>query len=243
MASEYWKWKFRDVQPEEKVELTPEQKRKNWWHYHKWHVVLGAVCLAALISVVLTMLGVGKTFPDYQVAYVADYPLPDAAAEALQNALATLGEDCNGDGKVVVQLNQYATSGDSETANPYFVMAATTKIMADLSTQESYFFLMDDPQEFQLGYGALRRLDGTNPAEGDTDWQSCCLKWTDCPALTALDLGDYDEKMFDQQIAGESQDLFSKLYIARRGFWSEETCSHVEACDALWDKITEGATA
>ena len=39
MASEYWKWKFKDVRPEEKRELTPEEKRKNWWHYHRWHEI------------------------------------------------------------------------------------------------------------------------------------------------------------------------------------------------------------
>ena len=32
MASEYWKWKFKDVQPEEKRELTPEEMERARGH-------------------------------------------------------------------------------------------------------------------------------------------------------------------------------------------------------------------
>ena len=241
MASEYLKWKYRDVQPEEHVELTPEQKRKNWWHYHKWHLVIGAVALAAVVSLVLTMLGVGRIDPDYQFAYVATNPLPEQTAEALEAALATLGTDANGDGRVVVQLNQYAGGDESNPASVYYTMAATTKLMADFTDNGSYFFLLDDPQGFQTGYHALRKLDGSLPADSDPDWQSCCLRWTDCPALATLDLGQYEETTLDQQLAGDSQSLLSGLYVARRGFWSDDTCKNVEACDALWEAITAGA--
>ena len=64
MASEYLKWKYRDVKPEEKRELTPAEKRANWWHYHKWHVALGAVLLLAAGSILWHVLGVGQPHPD-----------------------------------------------------------------------------------------------------------------------------------------------------------------------------------
>ena len=35
--------------------------------------------------------------------------------------------------------------------------------------------------------------------------------------------------------------LLSSLSVARRGFWTERTCSYPEACDALWDAITRGS--
>lgn len=38
MASEYLQWKYRDVQPDKKIELMPRQKRANWWYYNKWYV-------------------------------------------------------------------------------------------------------------------------------------------------------------------------------------------------------------
>ena len=43
MASEYLKKKYKDVKPDVKRELTPAEKRKNWWHYHKWHVAAAVV--------------------------------------------------------------------------------------------------------------------------------------------------------------------------------------------------------
>ena len=113
MASEYLKWKYRDVQRREKVELTPAEKRKNWWHYHKWHVVIAVVLVGIGINLVCNALGIGQIRPDYQIAYVGGNTLPDDTATAIEAAFAALGEDLNGDGKVVVQLNQYASAGGS----------------------------------------------------------------------------------------------------------------------------------
>ena len=48
MASQYLKWKYRDVKPDAPVELTEAQRRANWWHYNKWYV-LGA-CLLLLAA-------------------------------------------------------------------------------------------------------------------------------------------------------------------------------------------------
>lgn len=240
MASEYWKWKFQDVRPEEKVVLTPKQKRKNWWHYHKWHLLIGVVLAAAIVDIAFHMLGIGRVFPDYQIAYVGTAQLPDAAVDALERALAQLGEDCNGDGQVAVAINQYVNGG-TDAANAYYSAAASTKIMADLSAMDSYFFLLEDPEQFQLDYHALRRLDGSLPADSDADWSACCLRWTDCPTLSALELGEYEDIVLGQKLSGDAQALFSEMYIARRGFWTERTCEHVEACDALWDEIAKDA--
>ncbi len=68
MASEYLKKKYQDVKPDEKRELTPEEKRKNWWHYHIWHVVTGAALLVILCSIAWNALSTVE--PDCQVAYV-----------------------------------------------------------------------------------------------------------------------------------------------------------------------------
>ena len=43
MASEYLKWKYRDVKPDAPLVLTPKEKRANWWHYHKWTLLSGVV--------------------------------------------------------------------------------------------------------------------------------------------------------------------------------------------------------
>lgn len=240
MASEYLKWKYRDVQPDQPVELTARQKRANWWYYHKWHVLLGVGLLAVGAYLGARLLGVGQTAPDYQVAYVGSAALPEDTAAALESALADLGTDCNGDGQVVVRLNQYVM-GDGSGEGAMYAYAGSTRLMADLDACESYFFLLEDPEVFQANYQVLRRLDGSLPEETDRDYESCCVAWSHCPVLQDLPLGEYTEKILDQEIQGDSQELLSSLWVARRGFWTERTCSDTQECDALWNAITRGS--
>ena len=66
MASEYLKWKYRDVKPRETKELTPAEKRKNWWHYHKWHILTGVVLAAALALIMSRAIKIfSKVFHRY----------------------------------------------------------------------------------------------------------------------------------------------------------------------------------
>ena len=226
MASEYLKWKYRDVKPDEPIEYTAAEKRRNWWHYHKWYIAAGAVLLLAAGSIRYHALGIGHSAPDYQIAYVGADPLPEDAAAALETAVAALGRDCNGDGRVTVRLHQYVSAANSPDADSvYYAYAASVTLMADLTDCESYFFLLDDPDGFQRDYQVLRRLDGTLPAETDRDTANCYLAWSDCPALASPELGD----------------LPGHLYLARRGFWTDETAEYSEDCDLLWEALTKGA--
>ncbi len=50
MASEYLKWKYRNVRPDAPVERTRKQRRQNWWHYHKWHVILAAAAVVGVLA-------------------------------------------------------------------------------------------------------------------------------------------------------------------------------------------------
>ncbi len=240
MASEYLKWKYRDVKPAEKpAPLTPREKRANWWYYNKWPVVIGLVLVLAAGDILWHALGIGETEPDFQFAYVGEGPLPDDTAAALETALAALGTDANGDGRTLVRLNQYVTGGQ---ANADYGYASSTRLAADIEGSDSYFFLLEDPEGFQRGYQLLRRLDGTLPEETDGDWAGCCLAWADCPVLTGLDLGTYSHIVLGEEVTGQSQELLRGLYIARRGFWTEKVSANAEACDELWNTLTEGAT-
>ena len=150
MASEYLKWKYRDVRPDKPVELTPEQRRRNWWYYHKWHVLIAAAAVCILGS--LVWQAVTQVRPDCQIAYVGSVPLPEEAAARWEERLAALGRDCNGDGRVTVRLNQYL-SGQEDVM---YAAASNVKLMADLESCESYFFLLEDPEGFQRDYEVLQ---------------------------------------------------------------------------------------
>lgn len=154
MASEYLKWKYRDVKPEKPASMTATQRRKNWWYYHKWHVLAAVVVLLIAADWAWNILS--QVRPDYQVAYVGSVPLGEGDGASWETQLAALGTDCNGDGKVVVQLNQYLTAQEGPTSEQaMYNYAANVKLLADLDERESYFFLLEDPEKFQADYEIL----------------------------------------------------------------------------------------
>ena len=236
MASEYWKWKYRDVRPEEKKPLTAREKRKNWWHYHKWHAAAALLLLAVAGDIAWNALS--RTEPDYRIAYVGTNPLPDDTAAALEAASSPLGEDLNGDGQVVVSLRQYASGGGADAGAG---AAAEVQLTADIMEGESYFFLLENPEQFQRAYRSLRRLDGSLPDVDDDSAEGTCLPWEACPALAGLELGEYSYELMGSTVTGSSRELVSRLYLARRGFWTERTAANLEGCEALWNRLTEGA--
>jgi len=230
VASEYLKWKYRDVRPDVPRELTPKERRANWWHYHKWHVAAAAVLLLVLGDLGLHAWNAKRNAPDYQVAYVAGTPLPEEAAAALEEALSELAG-----GKV--KVNQYLTAQAGDAA--LYASASGVQLLADLEARESFLFLLDDPETFQRNYQILQNLDGTLPEDGEG--KAFFLSWRGCPVLTALPLGTYSEAVLGQELTGDSQALLSGLYLARRGFWDEKTCKDPEGCERLWAVLTEGA--
>ena len=247
MAGEYFRWKYRDVKPEEKRELTKAEKRKNWWDYHKWHLVFGIVAVLCLGSMVWSFLRIGQVRPDYQIAYVGAAALPDDTVAALEAALSKLGEDLNGDGKVVVTLHQYVTYADvlqqegGISSNEIMqAQASMVSLIADIDARDSFFFLLDDPDGFQQSYAVLSCLDGTLPEEERTSADGTYLSWAECPVLSGLELGSYTQNILGVEITGNNQELLSHLYIARRGFRANEGCDHLEGCEALWAKLRAG---
>lgn len=227
MASEYLLKNAREqVPPEAKKELTPAEKRRNWWHYHKWWVVAGVVLVWIVGSMLWNVLGIGKVKPDYIFAYVGQTSLPEDIASALEAGLAELGEDVNGDGTVRVELRQYTmpNSADAETAY-YYNYAADTQFLADVTKGESYFFLTDDPEGVQRAYQLFANADGTPPDERDYEAADKVFAWADCPVLAGLDM---------------DQTALSGLYLGRRCFYGKAAMGR-ETDDAFWQIITKGA--
>ena len=228
MASEYFLKLAREQAPAEAPRvLTPAEKRTNWWHYNWWWFAVGGVLLWIVGSMLWNVLGIGKIRPDYIFAYVGRDELSAQTAAFLEARLTELAQDVNGDGRVKVELRQYALDrgGDLETAL-YYNSAADTMLMADLTEGESYFFLMEEPRAVQRAYEILANADGTPPAEGDFEVADKVFRWADCPALASL----------DPEAAG-----CADLYLGRRCFYSGDPRDHA-ADDAFWRLITKEAT-
>lgn len=233
--------------PEPPREYTKQEKAANWWHYHWMWVVIGIV--AAVFVVWIIKDTVFRTRPDVQVAYVGKSSLPNDTVTALQDALTPFCKDENGDGKVVVQVDSYTIdfSADDSSTDAYYQMAGVTRLTAELSgSGKTYIFLLEDPEGFERETGALQYLDGTVDDDPDTanpDWHEMVYRWTDCPVLTGLDLGDYSGYTLMDDLTGTNQSVLEGLYVARRGVWDEKQAAAFTDAADLWDTLTAGAVS
>ena len=232
--------------PEPPREYTKKEKAANWWHYH-WMAVVVAV-LVVVFGVWIIKDTIFQTRPDVQVAYVGTSDLPTDTVTALQDALTPFCSDLNGDGKVVVQVDSYTVDFDAanESTDAYYQMAGVTRLSAELSSGgKTYIFLLEDPEGFETQTGALQYLDGTvpdDPETTDADWREMVYRWTDCPVLTGLDLGDYASDAVQSE-SGSSQELMSRYYIGIRGAWNKDSADLLEGGEELWNKLTAGAVS
>ncbi len=233
--------------PEPPREYTKAEKAASWWHYH-WVIVV-VVVLCAFFGIWIIKDTVFQTRPDVQIAYVGTHDLPADTVTALQDALTPFCQDTNGDGKVVVQVDTYTVDFDADNANTdaYYQMAGVTRLSAELSSGgKTYIFLLEDPEGFEASTTALQYLDGTVPDDPDTaapDWTEMVYRWTDCPVLTGLDLGDYDGYTVMDDATGTNQSVLSTLYVGRRGVWDEAQVATYAGCAELWDTLTAGAVS
>ena len=188
--------------------LTAQEQKKrsraNWWYYH-WGIV--AVAAVLVVSVIYVAHGLLTTVdPDYTVAVVTAESLPDEAVQNLQTALEAYADDANGDGAVVVQVNNYTWSANASLTDMNGQMAGATQMNTDLSNGESKIWILEDPDGFEQAYGALSEKLGA-------DWQAKLVPWSQQPALSELDLGSYDTAA-DGSGSVDVQGRFAGYYVA-----------------------------
>ena len=236
-----------DQTPEPPREYTKKEKAQNWWHYHWVAVVIGVA--AVFFGGWIIKDTVFQTRPDVQIAYVGTHELPVDTVNALQNALTPFCQDENGDGKVVVQVATYNVDFDAEneSTDAYYQMAGMTRLNGDLSSgSKTCIFLLEDPENFEKMTGALRYLDGTTPENQDdaaADWQQMVYRWTDCPVLTGLDLGNFEGYTALDDITDTNQNALAHLYVGCRGVWDNDQAEAFADGFALWDTLTAGAVS
>lgn len=227
-------------------ELTPEQKRrakwKNWWYYYKWYVICGVILLGILLNVVGSYLGWWTKAPDLQIAYVGKAELPADTVSALERAFASIASDFNGDGEIIVKVNQYISglqSDDPDTA--YYEYASEIALIGDISDCESYFFLMDDPDKFQHDFQLLAAPDGSCPDDTDFVVEDKVIPWSSCSILSEMDLGAYTASLLGKKVSGSNQELLSGFSIGRRCFFTDGRTEHVDECSELWERLYESS--
>ena len=211
---------------------------KNWWYYYKWYDICGVLLLGMISQLIGNALGLWKKSPDYQIAYIGKKKLPSDTVSSLEQAFSSISKDFNGDGKVIVQVNQYIIDSQPSDADTlYYEYGSEITLIGDITDCESYFFLMDDPESFQKKFRILASSDGSCPEEMDNSIEDKVIAWSDCPTLSKMELGSYSTTILGQNLSGDNQDILSKLFIGRRCFYTENVSENVEKCSELWDSL------
>ena len=155
---------------------TVRQQGEIFWR-RRWPVV---VLLTACLG--LLLWGGANFFiqrePDIQIAVVHAEPLPDNVRTALEDSLAALVGDLNGDGNALAQVNDYTMVFDGQAVDSDMQTAGATLLVTDVAAGVSSLYLTEAPQGFLERYA-----DQVNAGHA--------ALWQDCPVLSALDAGSY----------------------------------------------------
>ena len=88
----------KDLKPRKQRQYSRKERWANWWDYNlKWVLIFGIA--GAFVAYCFIGQYFLTTHPDYNVAVVSPYYLPEATVTALQEQLAAYGEGCNGDSR------------------------------------------------------------------------------------------------------------------------------------------------
>ncbi|MBR5539935.1 MAG: hypothetical protein IKU56_00965 [Clostridia bacterium] len=170
---------------------TPQGKWENFWYHYKW-VTIG-VLFVLVAAVVVIAHEVTKVRPDYTVCVATQQELSLQATTRLQAAFEAVGNDRNGDGKVVVTVQSLNIS--SETGTTYSLANRQT-LMAHIAARDVLLFaldpsyyhetlepLMDDGTLFFAPIG----VDAVGVSEDGTYWN-----WKESPLLNEADMQAID---------------------------------------------------
>lgn len=156
--------------------LTAGQRAEILWR-RRWPLILGIVIGVSLLAGALGTL-MNQKDPDLQIAIVHAQPLPDGVRSALEDSLAALVGDWNGDGRALAQVNDYTVAFDGSAVDPDMQTAGSTLLVTDVAAGISTLYLAEDPAGFLERYG-----DKVNAGRA--------ARWKDCPSLAGLDAGEY----------------------------------------------------
>ncbi len=194
---------------------TPKEKRENWWFYHKGHVVGGMIAAALVFSLFYSIFS--KVRPDYTVALMTSYAMPECGKVELERCMEAYADDRNGDGKTIVAVVNYVFS-DVTASSPELLeqrQANVAKFAADCTTNDSMIFLYDDAafRSIQMDFdGFFQYNDGTAMPEGAEDFENAARAWEDFQAFSSFTPEPNDENFTGELLL----EIFEKLKVSVR---------------------------
>ena len=218
----------------EQRQYTRKERLLNWLYYHVWHLVAVGFLLVVLISMIIGKVALNQEGYDYYFAYVGEEAIGAEDVRSLETLLASLGQDVNGDGLVTVRVNQFIAGNEVTNEDASYGRAAHVAMLTDIEEGQSYFYLLEDPETFQLEYQMVAELDGSPSEDEDyTVWDKV-YAWNDCPVLAAA--------KENSGVAGDFAQLLDRLYLGRRCFVNTGMKINSPENDDFWQILTENAT-
>lgn len=167
---------------------------KNWWYYYKWYVISGFILFGICFYLIGNFFGLFKKEPDLQIAYIGQEYLDDDTENSIKEKFTALADDYNHDGEVLVQINQYCHNNE-------------IGVVGDINDCESYFFILEDPNNFQNQYQVLAMPDGSCPDSKDFSTSNKVLPLT------------------------------SSLYIGRRCYYTNNKPKFIDNYETIWNSL------
>lgn len=190
----------------------------HWFTYH-WRAVVWIVLL--LLAGLWFSLLPKEPDADYVISWVGTQLLSPKQEQALTEQLQAAGTDVNGDGVIVVHIDQYAISfgdeADGDTLTESYTYLA--KLLNAIQVKDCRLYLLEDPEGFQRVTGVLQYLDGTIPPE-ENSYE--CANWAEmCVPL-------------------ETDAVKVPVYLGRRCLFDGEDPEQLfPGADALFDALTQ----
>lgn len=230
-------------------QITPEtgkEKAENWWFHHRGQLIVSALFVAMVISIAYSILS--KVEPDYTIAVVTSFTMPDNGVEELERCFEQYADDRNGDGKIKVEIAHYTFSGQEASSEEQYQkeQADISRLSVDIALNDSMIFLHDETGfkaiSEDLSNGFFQYNDGTPMPDGAEDFENAMTDWESVPALAAFEPeAEGTNGGFD---GNELQVLFNRLRLTLRtdeGMdFDEETEAYYQDSMQLAAKLFEG---
>lgn len=222
--------------------VTAKDKGKNWWYYHKIHLLVGVLAVALVGSFLYSMFT--KVSPDYTIALLTSYTMPETGLNQLEDYIAAYADDRNGDGQVSINVTNYVydTSADADYAQRE---AAIVRFMADASSNEVMIYLHDGGAFSALEgtfEGFFQYTDGTPMEDDATDFENAMTSWQDMAAFANFQPASEEGELYTGEVLTE---LYSRLRVSCRAAEgssiesSEKDMEYYQSSMALFQRLKD----
>lgn len=134
---------LKPSEPKPEPPKTPRERFQNFWFYYKWWV-LAIAAFAVLVGVTLWQT-LTTPQPDVQVVLVTKDVLDEEAVKGLASSLTSFADDLNGDGRVLVDVENLALAQYVGGTTYGMAETNTQKLMAYFVSADAMFYIFDDP--------------------------------------------------------------------------------------------------